>query len=64
MDTLRKLTVFVSDHFNESVAAQKATLNALFAISKKTLDLEKKKELVICCLTHVEKIINQVKLKE
>ena len=40
MEKLKQLVRFASARFTDSIAIQKASLNALFTISKKTLDLE------------------------
>ena len=64
MDLLNELVKFADTRFSESVVVQKASLNALFAISKKTMDLEKQKKLVQICLTYAEKLVAQTKLTE
>ena len=47
--------------FPDSIVIQKASLNALFAISKKTADKTKKEDLVRECLELGEKLISQIK---
>ena len=64
MQSLQELVKYANERFSDSIVIQKASLNALFAISKKTQDKAKREELVRACLDLGEKLVSQIKFDD
>ena len=64
MISLQELAKQANLKFPDSIVIQKASLNALFAISKKTPDKAKKEDLVRECLELGENLLSQIKFDD